>query len=176
MTNNLTEGALLVIAVLFALLGNVRAALVTAAVIPIAMLCTITGMVGSRVSGNLMSLGALDFGLIVDGAVIIVENCLRRLGAEQARLQRLPMLPERLAIVREATREVIRPSVFGVIIILVVYLPIFTLTGIEGKMFHPDGDHGRDRADGGADPVADIRAGGSRALRSRFHQGCRRIG
>ena len=136
-TRNLVEGALLVIAVLFALLGNVRAALVTAAVIPIAMLCTITGMVGSRVSGNLMSLGALDFGLIVDGAVIIVENCLRRLGAEQARLKRLPLLPERLAIVREATREVIRPSVFGVIIILVVYLPIFTLTGIEGKMFHP---------------------------------------
>ena len=79
------EGALLVIAVLFALLGNVRAALVTAAVIPIAMLCTITGMVASRVSGNLMSLGALDFGLIVDGAVIIVENCLRRLGEEQVR-------------------------------------------------------------------------------------------
>jgi cobalt-zinc-cadmium resistance protein CzcA len=136
-TRNLTEGALLVIAVLFALLGNVRAAIVTAAVIPLAMLCTITGMVGARVSGNLMSLGALDFGLIVDGAVIIVENCLRRLGAEQARLKRLPSLPERLAIVREATREVIRPSVFGVIIILVVYLPIFTLTGIEGKMFHP---------------------------------------
>jgi cobalt-zinc-cadmium resistance protein CzcA len=136
-TSNLTEGALLVIAVLFALLGNVRAALVTAAVIPIAMLCTITGMVGSRVSGNLMSLGALDFGLIVDGAVIIVENCLRRLGEEQARIQRQPSLIERLAIVRDATREVIRPSVFGVIIILVVYLPIFTLTGIEGKMFHP---------------------------------------
>lgn len=136
-TKNLTEGALLVIAVLFALLGNVRAAIVTAAVIPIAMLCTITGMVGSRVSGNLMSLGALDFGLIVDGAVIIVENCLRRLGQEQARMQRQPDLQERLAIVREATREVVRPSVFGVTIILVVYLPIFTLTGIEGKMFHP---------------------------------------
>jgi cobalt-zinc-cadmium resistance protein CzcA len=136
-TKNLTEGALLVIVVLFALLGNVRAAVVTAAVIPLAMLCTITGMVETRVSGNLMSLGALDFGLIVDGAVIIVENCLRRLGAEQARMQRLPALHERLAIVREATSEVIRPSVFGVIIILVVYLPIFTLTGIEGKMFHP---------------------------------------
>ncbi|MDY6945605.1 MAG: CusA/CzcA family heavy metal efflux RND transporter [Pseudomonadota bacterium] len=136
-TKNLVEGALLVIAVLFALLGNIRAALVTAAVIPVAMLCTITGMVGSRVSGNLMSLGALDFGLIVDGAVIIVENCLRRLGEEQAKAQRRPTLPERLAIVREATREVVRPSVFGVIIILVVYLPIFTLTGIEGKMFHP---------------------------------------
>lgn len=136
-TKNLVEGALLVIAVLFALLGNIRAAIVTAAVIPIAMLLTITGMVGSRVSGNLMSLGALDFGLIVDGAVIIVENCLRRLGEEQERLQRPQTLQERLVVVRAATREVIQPSVFGVIIILVVYVPIFTLTGIEGKMFHP---------------------------------------
>ena len=136
-TKNLAEGALLVIAVLFALLGNLRAALVTAAVIPIAMLCTVSGMVASRVSGNLMSLGALDFGLIVDGAVIIVENCLRKLGNEQSRLQRLPTLSERISIVGDATREVIRPSVFGVIIILLVYLPIFTLTGIEGKMFHP---------------------------------------
>ncbi|HMN46629.1 MAG TPA: CusA/CzcA family heavy metal efflux RND transporter [Povalibacter sp.] len=136
-TKNLAEGALLVIAILFALLGNIRAALITAAVIPIAMLATITGMVGSRVSGNLMSLGALDFGLIVDGAVIIVENCLRHLGMEQKRLQRLLSLPERLDIVRRATGEVVRPSVFGVTIILVVYLPIFTLTGIEGKMFHP---------------------------------------
>jgi cobalt-zinc-cadmium resistance protein CzcA len=136
-TTNLAEGALLVVAVLFALLGNIRAALVTAAVIPVAMLCTVTGMVGSRVSGNLMSLGALDFGLIVDGAVIIVENCLRRLGDAQARTQALPNVSERLAIVSAATREVIRPSVFGVLIILVVYLPIFTLTGIEGKMFQP---------------------------------------
>ncbi|MET0535201.1 MAG: CusA/CzcA family heavy metal efflux RND transporter, partial [Steroidobacter sp.] len=136
-TKNLVEGALLVIAVLFALLGNIRAAIVTAAVIPIAMLLTITGMVGSRVSGNLMSLGALDFGLIVDGAVIIVENCLRRLGEEQARLQRPQTLQERLSVVQAATREVVRPSVFGVTIILVVYVPIFTLTGIEGKMFHP---------------------------------------
>jgi cobalt-zinc-cadmium resistance protein CzcA len=136
-TKNLAEGALLVVAVLFALMGNFRAALVTAAVIPVAMLCTISGMVGSRVSGNLMSLGALDFGLIVDGAVIIVENCLRRLGEECTRLQRQPTLAERLGVVSQATREVMRPSVFGVIIILLVYLPIFTLTGIEGKMFHP---------------------------------------
>ncbi|HVF17502.1 MAG TPA: CusA/CzcA family heavy metal efflux RND transporter [Steroidobacteraceae bacterium] len=136
-TTNLAEGALLVVAILFALLGNIRAALVTAAVIPVAMLCTVTGMVSSRVSGNLMSLGALDFGLIVDGAVIIVENCLRRLGEWQARSKTLPTLNERLAIVSAATREVVRPSVFGVIIILVVYLPIFTLTGIEGKMFQP---------------------------------------
>jgi cobalt-zinc-cadmium resistance protein CzcA len=136
-TRNLAEGALLVVAVLFLLLGNIRAALVTAAVIPISMLCTISGMVSSRVSGNLMSLGALDFGLIVDGAVIIVENCLRRLGEAQARTRCLPELGERLSIVSAATREVIRPSVFGVLIILVVYLPIFTLTGIEGKMFQP---------------------------------------
>jgi heavy metal efflux system protein len=136
-TKNLAEGALLVIAVLFALLGNMRAALVTAAVIPAAMLFTISGMVGSRVSGNLMSLGALDFGLIVDGAVIIVENCLRRLGEEQHRTQRLLNLSERLALVSEATREVVRPSVFGITIILIVYLPIFTLSGVEGKMFHP---------------------------------------
>lgn len=132
---NLLEGALLVIAVLFVLLGNMRAALLTAAVIPIAMLMTITGMVQSRVSANLMSLGALDFGLIVDGAVIIVENCLRRL-AEASRTRQLP-LNERLALVFEATREVIRPALFGVFIITAVYLPIFALTGVEGKMFHP---------------------------------------
>ncbi len=134
---NLTEGALLVIAVLLLLLGNWRAALITAAVIPLAMLMTITGMVQSRVSGNLMSLGALDFGLIVDGAVIIVENCLRRLADEQRHLRTLPDLNERLRIVREATLEVVRPSVFGVSIILIVYLPIFALDGVEGKMFHP---------------------------------------
>jgi heavy metal efflux system protein len=132
---NLFEGAVLVIAVLFALLGNLRAALVTALVIPLAMLFTITGMVANRVSGNLMSLGALDFGLIVDGAVIIVENCLRRL-ALAGNGGVLP-LRERLEVVREATREVVRPSLFGVFIILMVYLPIFALTGIEGKMFHP---------------------------------------
>jgi cobalt-zinc-cadmium resistance protein CzcA len=132
---NLLEGALLVIAVLFALLGNFRAALVTTLVIPLSMLLTITGMVEARVSGNLMSLGALDFGLIVDGAVIIVENCLRRLAAAQAD-NALP-LRERLEVVREATTEVIRPSTFGMFIILIVYLPIFALSGVEGKMFHP---------------------------------------
>jgi len=134
---NLAEGALLVIVILFLLLGNWRAALITAAVIPFAMLMTITGMVQSRVSGNLMSLGALDFGLIVDGAVIIVENCLRRLGDYQRMHKGLPNLTERLRIVREATVEVIRPSVFGVIIIMIVYVPIFALSGVEGKMFHP---------------------------------------
>lgn len=134
---NLWEGAILVMAVLFALLGNLRAALITAMIIPLAMLFTITGMVSNRVSGNLMSLGALDFGLIVDGAVIIVENCLRRLGLDQRKLGRLLSREERLRTVFEATSEVIRPSLFGVFIILVVYLPIFTLTGVEGKMFHP---------------------------------------
>jgi heavy metal efflux system protein len=133
---NLLEGALLVVAVLFALLGNLRAALVTTLVIPLSMLLTITGMVEARVSGNLMSLGALDFGLIVDGAVIIVENCLRRLAATQHGGGALP-LRQRLEVVRAATTEVIRPSTFGMFIILVVYLPIFALQGVEGKMFHP---------------------------------------
>jgi cobalt-zinc-cadmium resistance protein CzcA len=134
---NLLEGALLVIVVLFLLLGNLRAALITAAVIPLSMLATITGMVRTGVSANLMSLGALDFGLIVDGAVIIVENCIRRLaGSQQATGARLP-LKERLQVVYEATTEVIRPSLFGVAIITVVYIPIFSLTGVEGKMFHP---------------------------------------
>ena len=134
---NLAEGALLVIVILFLLLGNWRAALLTAAVIPLAMLMTITGMVESRVSGNLMSLGALDFGLIVDGAVIIVENCLRHLAAYQSRHRSHPELKQRLRIVRVATLEVIKPSVFGVFIILIVYVPIFALSGVEGKMFHP---------------------------------------
>lgn len=132
---NLVEGALLVIVVLFLFLGNVRAAILTAAVIPISMLMTISGMVRSGVSANLMSLGALDFGLIVDGAVIIVENCLRRLGKASAdgELE----LRERLAIVFDATHEVIRPALFGVFIITAVYIPIFALSGIEGKMYHP---------------------------------------
>lgn len=132
---NLLEGALLVIVVLFLLLGNIRAALITAAVIPLSMMATITGMVRTGVSANLMSLGALDFGLIVDGAVIIVENCIRRLSLSQKDTQLT--LRERLEVVYEATTEVIRPSLFGVAIITVVYIPIFTLSGVEGKMFHP---------------------------------------
>ncbi|WP_339616316.1 CusA/CzcA family heavy metal efflux RND transporter [uncultured Gilvimarinus sp.] len=132
---NLLEGALLVVVVLFLLLGNLRAALITAAVIPLSMLATITGMVQTGVSANLMSLGALDFGLIVDGAVIIVENCIRRLSQAQHNGP-LP-LRERIQLVFEATNEVIRPSLFGVAIITVVYMPIFSLTGVEGKMFHP---------------------------------------
>lgn len=131
---NLVEGAILVIVVLFLFLGNIRAALLTAAVIPVAMLMTISGMVQTRVSANLMSLGALDFGLIVDGAVIIVENCLRRLSQTGA----TPLaLRERLEVVFDATNEVIRPALFGVFIITAVYIPIFALTGVEGKMFHP---------------------------------------
>ncbi|ARD46252.1 CusA/CzcA family heavy metal efflux RND transporter [Colwellia sp. PAMC 21821] len=133
---NLLEGALLVIVVLFLLLGNMRAALLTAAVIPFAMLMTVTGMVQAGVSANLMSLGALDFGLLVDGAIIIVENCLRKLSSASANGRTMPV-NERLALVYEATKEVIRPALFGVFIITAVYLPIFALTGVEGKMFHP---------------------------------------
>lgn len=132
---NLIEGALLVVVVLLLFLGNLRAALLTAAVIPVAMLMTITGMVQSNVSANLMSLGALDFGLIVDGAVIIVENCIRRLS--QAGAAGTQSLNARLAVVFDATQEVIRPALFGVFIITTVYIPIFALTGVEGKMFHP---------------------------------------
>jgi cobalt-zinc-cadmium resistance protein CzcA len=134
---NLVEGALLVIVILFVLLGNVRAALITAAVIPLAMLATITGMVQTGVSANLMSLGALDFGLIVDGAVIIVENCIRRLSEQQKRTGVILPLKDRLELVFQATNEVIRPSLFGVLIITVVYIPLFSLTDVEGKMFHP---------------------------------------
>lgn len=133
---NLAEGALLVIVILFLLLGSFRAALITAAVIPLAMLATISGMVEAGVSANLMSLGALDFGLIVDGAVIIIENSIRRL-SEAQKGKRTLSLKERLELVFTATNEVIRPSLFGVIIITVVYIPLFSLTGVEGKMFHP---------------------------------------
>lgn len=136
-TKNLVEGALLVVVVLFLLLGNFRAALITAAVIPLSMLFTLTGMVRGGVSGNLMSLGALDFGLIVDGAVIIIENCLRRFGEQQHSLGRILSDEERLETAATATAEVIRPSLFGLGIITAVYLPIFALTGVEGKMFHP---------------------------------------
>lgn len=134
---NLAEGALLVIVVLFALLGNFRAALIAAMVIPITMLLTSIGMLQAGVSANLMSLGALDFGLIVDGAVIIVENSLRRLAeAQHGRDEPLP-LKERLAIVAASAREMIRPSVYGQAIIILVYAPLLTFTGVEGKMFEP---------------------------------------
>ena len=136
-SKNLLEGAVLVIVVLLAMLGNWRAALLTAAVIPLSMLFLITGMVQNKVSANLMSLGALDFGLIVDGAVIIVENCLRRLALEQHRTGRLLERSERFQTVFEATREVFKPSLVSVIVVALVNIPIFTLTGVEGKMFHP---------------------------------------
>jgi heavy metal efflux system protein len=136
-TTNLVEGALLVIAVLFVLLGNLRAALITALVIPLAMLMTATGMWQGRISANLMSLGALDFGLIVDGAVIITENSLRRLAERQHALGRMLELPERLETVRGATEEMIRPTVYGQAIIMLVYIPLLTFSGVEGKMFEP---------------------------------------
>ena len=134
---NLLEGALLVIIVLFVLLGNFRAALIAALVIPLSMLFAITGMSMNRVSGNLMSLGAIDFGIIVDGAVIVVENALRRLGLAQQYKGRVLTLSERLEEVTNSTREVLQPAVFGVLIIMLVFLPIFALSGVEGKMFHP---------------------------------------
>jgi cobalt-zinc-cadmium resistance protein CzcA len=135
--HNLTLGALLVIVILFAFLGNVRAALITACVIPLSMLFAITGMVEWGVSGNLLSLGALDFGIIIDGAVIIVENCIRRLAIRQRELGRTLTLAERLETVFLGSAEVRKATMFGEIIIMIVYLPILTLTGIEGKMFYP---------------------------------------
>ena len=135
--NNLLEGALLVIVILFLLLGNFRAALITTLVIPLSMLFAVTGMVSNKISGNLLSLGAIDFGIIVDGAVIIVENCYRRLAQEQGKYGRILTKDERFTITKDAAHEVSRPSIFGVFIIMIVYIPILSLTGIEGKMFHP---------------------------------------
>ncbi|PTT28377.1 CusA/CzcA family heavy metal efflux RND transporter [Pseudomonas sp. HMWF021] len=134
---NLVEGAILVIAILFLFLGNIRAALITAMVIPLSMLFTFTGMFSNKVSANLMSLGALDFGIIVDGAVVIVENTLRRLAHAQQHHGRLLTRAERFKEVFAAAKEARRPLIFGQLIIMVVYLPIFALSGVEGKMFHP---------------------------------------
>ncbi|MHB2243087.1 CusA/CzcA family heavy metal efflux RND transporter [Pseudomonas monsensis] len=134
---NLVEGAVLVIAILFLFLGNIRAALITAMVIPLSMLFTFTGMFSNKVSANLMSLGALDFGIIVDGAVVIVENTLRRLAHAQQHHGRLLSRAERFREVFAAAKEARRPLIFGQLIIMVVYLPIFALSGVEGKMFHP---------------------------------------
>lgn len=134
---NLIEGAILVIAILFLFLGNIRAALITAMVIPLSMLFTFTGMFSNKVSANLMSLGALDFGIIVDGAVVIVENTLRRLAHAQQHHGRLLTRAERFREVFAAAKEARRPLIFGQLIIMVVYLPIFALSGVEGKMFHP---------------------------------------
>jgi heavy metal efflux system protein len=134
---NLFEGAVLVVVVLFLFLGNLRAALITAAVIPLSMLFTFSGMVSQKVSANLMSLGALDFGIIVDGAVVIVENCVRRLAHAQAHHGRPLTRSERFHEVFLAAQEARRPLLFGQLIIMVVYLPIFALSGVEGRMFHP---------------------------------------
>jgi len=134
---NLLEGAVLVIVVLFLFLGNLRAALITAMVIPPSMLFTFTGMVSYKISANLMSLGALDFGIIVDGAVVIVENCVRRLASARERLGRPLTRAERFEEVYAAAAEARRPLVYGQLIIMIVYVPIFALTGVEGKMFHP---------------------------------------
>jgi cobalt-zinc-cadmium resistance protein CzcA len=134
---NLGEGALLVVLVLFALLGNFRAALIAALVIPLAILLTATGMLQGRISANLMSLGALDFGLIVDGAVIITENALRHLAERQSATGRALTMHERLATVQASAQEMIGPSVYGQTIIILVYVPLLTLSGVEGKMFEP---------------------------------------
>lgn len=134
---NLMEGAILVIAILFIFLGNIRAAIITMLVIPLSMLFTFTGMAAGKVSANLMSLGALDFGIIIDGAVVIVENCMRRLSHVQAIIGRPLTKSERFDEVFAAAQEARKPLIFGQLIIMVVYLPIFALTGVEGKMFHP---------------------------------------
>ena len=134
---NLAEGAILVIVVLFLMLGNIPAAFITALAIPLSMLMTATGMVATRISGNLMSLGAIDFGIIVDGAVIVVENCLRQLAEKQQEAGRRLTLGERLDVVFRASKQVRSATAFGEAIIITVYLPILALTGIEGKMFHP---------------------------------------
>ena len=134
---NLLEGALLVVAILFLFLGNIRAAIITMCVIPLAMLMTFTGMVSNKVSANLMSLGALDFGIIIDGAVVIVENAMRRLAHTQSMVGRNLTRTERFTEVFSAAREARRPLIYGQLIIMAVYLPIFALTGVEGKMFHP---------------------------------------
>jgi cobalt-zinc-cadmium resistance protein CzcA len=134
---NLFEGAILVVAVLLLLLGNWRAALIVSSAIPLSFLFAITGMVETKLSGNLMSLGAVDFGLIVDGAVVMVENIVRRLGLRQHELGRLLNTSERLHVVQSAAKEVSRPTFFGVLIITIVYVPILSLVGIEGKMFKP---------------------------------------
>ncbi len=134
---NLIEGAILVTVILFLFLGNFRAALITALVIPLSMLLTFTGMVEYRVSANLMSLGAIDFGIIIDGVVIIIENCMRLLAEEQRRRGRLLTQSERFETILAGASEVANPSLFGMFIIAIVYLPILTLTGVEGKMFTP---------------------------------------
>ncbi|MBB3105086.1 CusA/CzcA family heavy metal efflux RND transporter [Azomonas macrocytogenes] len=134
---NLFEGALLVVAILFLLLGNWRAAVIAALIIPLSLLMSAIGMNALGISGNLMSLGALDFGLIIDGAIIIVENALSRLATRQHREGRLLSLKERLEEVTESSKEMIRPTVYGQMVIFLVFLPCLTFQGVEGKMFSP---------------------------------------
>lgn len=134
---NLTEGAILVVAVLLLLLGNWRAALIVAAAIPLSFLFALTGMARFGISGNLMSLGAVDFGLIIDGAVVVVENIVRQLGEQQRRLGRVASRAERNATILAAVKQVGSPMFFGVLIIAIVYVPVLALAGVEGKMFHP---------------------------------------
>ncbi|MBI5250562.1 MAG: CusA/CzcA family heavy metal efflux RND transporter, partial [Desulfomonile tiedjei] len=136
-TKSLTEGAILVVVILFIFLGNIRAAFITALVIPLSMLFTATGMVTHKLTANLMSLGAIDFGIIVDGAVVIVENCARKLTEARQDLGRALTQNERIDVIWEASQEVRKPMLFGELIIIIVYLPILTLTGVEGKMFTP---------------------------------------
>lgn len=136
-SKNLAEGALLVIVILFLMLKNIRAALITASVIPITMLMTSMGMLGTHTSANLMSLGALDFGLLVDGAVIIIENFLRRVSEKAHVLKRSLTLQERLREVVDSTKEMSRPILYGQAILMLVYIPLLTFSGVEGKMFKP---------------------------------------
>jgi heavy metal efflux system protein len=136
-TKSLTEGAVLVVVILFIFLGNIRAAFITALVIPLSMLFAATGMVTNKLTANLMSLGAIDFGIIVDGAVVIVENCARKLTEARQEFGRALDQSERIDVIWEASQEVRKPMLFGELIILIVYLPILTLTGVEGKMFTP---------------------------------------
>ena len=172
MRNNLLEGGLLVIAVLFLFLGDLRAGLIVASAIPLAMLIAFTGMMQVGLSGNLMSLGAIDFGLLVDGSVVMIDNILRRLALTPVRNRE-----ERLAQVLAAGREVLRPMTLAVGIIILVYVPILALTGIEGKMFRPDGvdgDHGPGRLvavrrDGHAAAGILVRAGRAAAGRDASH-------
>ena len=136
-STNLFEGAILVTALLFALLGNWRGALIVTMAIPLSFLFALSGMVKLEVSGNLMSLGAVDFGLLIDGAVVIVENVVRQLGIRQREFGRRLTSEERRELVLAASKQVANPMFFGVVIITIVYIPILALTGIEGKMFHP---------------------------------------
>lgn len=136
---NLTEGALLVIVILFLLLGNIRAAIITSLMIPLSFLFAVIGMNRFGISGNLMSLGALDFGLMVDGGVVVIENTLLMLTKRRAELGRLLTRHERLDVAIQSARQMVKPAAFGQLIILLVFAPLLTLEGVEGKTFQPMG-------------------------------------